>query len=176
MCSGSTRLRTMRRRTSRRQTSVGFRLWYRVVSYASYSDPYHILQLHITVLHHPGVAIHVSKALTRTPKKLWRAGHQTPPVIGVGMRPSRLGYSSTPDFHPRFLLLTLTQYTMSNKRKQERVFIIGVGCTAFIKPRGTRTTNDVRHPHPSHPTCAEYRIVDGAGGCDEGFTGRWDHV
>jgi len=32
---------------------------------------------------------------------------------------------------------------MANKRKQERVFIVGVGCTAFIKPRGTRTTNDM---------------------------------
>ncbi|KAI0030339.1 thiolase-like protein [Vararia minispora EC-137] len=32
---------------------------------------------------------------------------------------------------------------MSNKRPQERVFIVGVGCTAFIKPRGTRTTNDM---------------------------------
>ncbi|KAI0056781.1 thiolase-like protein [Artomyces pyxidatus] len=27
--------------------------------------------------------------------------------------------------------------------KQQRVFIIGVGCTAFIKPRGTRSTNDM---------------------------------
>jgi hypothetical protein len=34
----------------------------------------------------------------------------------------------------------------SNKRQQERVFIIGVGCTAFIKPRGQRMTNDVRVP------------------------------
>ncbi|KZV61374.1 thiolase-like protein [Peniophora sp. CONT] len=32
---------------------------------------------------------------------------------------------------------------MSNQRKQERVFIVGVGCTAFIKPRGARTTNDM---------------------------------
>ncbi|KAI0309969.1 thiolase-like protein, partial [Amylostereum chailletii] len=27
--------------------------------------------------------------------------------------------------------------------KGRRVFIIGIGCTAFIKPRGTRTTNDM---------------------------------
>ncbi|KAI5119796.1 hypothetical protein M0805_006593 [Coniferiporia weirii] len=32
---------------------------------------------------------------------------------------------------------------MIDQHKRERVFIIGVGCTAFIKPRGLRTTEDM---------------------------------
>ena len=70
-------------------------------------------------------------------------------VMHVGKRP-RLGYHFLPSYSS--LLAFNPHQTMPNKRKPERVFIIGVGCTAFIKPRGTRTTNDVRLSIPPLPT------------------------
>jgi hypothetical protein len=43
-----------------------------------------------------------------------------------------------------FVKLKATPSIMANeKQKQNRVFIVGVGMTAFIKPRGQRDTSDV---------------------------------
>jgi len=52
--------------------------------------------------------------------------------------------SSTPALRPRLhLIITVLGSPISMTNDSGRVFIIGVGCTAFTKPRGQRQTNDM---------------------------------
>ena len=58
---------------------------------------------------------------------------------------------------------------------QRRTFIIGAGCTAFIKPRATRTPEDVSETGILRGVALK-DLVDGSRGCDESATRGWYHV